>query len=121
MKRIINLFLLLSFQFCYLEWPNNSMYVFQAEVDIFSKTESLKDNVTHPIILLGLTTQIILLISLFFTNFSKRLNTIAVFLLSLLVLFFFIIGWLALNYKIIVSTIPFLIFSGVYFYRFRNK
>lgn len=44
MKRIINLCLLLSFQFCYLEWPNKSMYVFQAEEDIFSKTESLKDN-----------------------------------------------------------------------------
>lgn len=120
MKRIINLCLLLSFQFCYLEWPNNSIYIYQAEIDIFSKTESLIDNLSHPIILLGLIPQIIILLSVFIGSFNKKINTIAVLLLSLLVLFFFLIGLLALNYKIAVSTIPFLIFVGIYFYRFRK-
>ncbi len=122
MNRIINLGLLIAFQFCYLEWPpNNSMFLFQAEMEIFSKTASLFDNLTHPIILLGLITQIVLLTAVFYEKLNKKLNNIAVLLLSILVLFFFLIGILGWNYKIMASTIPFLILAGIYFIKFRKK
>ncbi|HLO73348.1 MAG TPA: hypothetical protein VK164_05375 [Flavobacterium sp.] len=113
-NRLLNIGLLIAFQFCYLEWPNNSVFIFQAEYEIFTKTESLLSNLTHPIILLGLITQIILLLGAILNNFSKKINNIAVLLLSILVLFFFFVGILGWNYKIIASTTPFLIFAGIY-------
>ena len=115
MNRLLNIGLLIAFQFCYLEWPNHSMFVYQVEYEIFAKAESLSSNLTHPIILLGLINQILLLLGAFLSNFSKKINNMAVLLLSILVLFFFFIGILSLNYKIMASTTPFLILAGIYF------
>lgn len=115
MNRLLNISLLIAFQFCYLEWPNHSMFVYQVEYEIFAKVESLSSNLTHPIILLGLINQILLLLGAFLSNFSKKINNMAVLLLSILVLFFFFIGILGLNYKIMASTTPFLILAGIYF------
>lgn len=120
MNRLLNLGLLIAFQFCYLEWPNHSMFVFEAEYDIFSKTESLFNNLMHPIILLGLITQLLLLLGFVLKYFNKKINNIAVLLLSILVLFIFLIGVLDWNYKIITSTTPFLILAGIYFTKLRK-
>ena len=115
MNRLLNIGLLIAFQFCYLEWPKHSMFVYQVEYEIFAKAESLSSNLTHPIILLGLINQILLLLGAFLSNFSKKINNMAVLLLSILVLFFFFIGILSLNYKIMASTTQFLILAGIYF------
>jgi len=120
MNRLLNLGLLIAFQFCYLEWPNHSMFVFEAEYDIFSKTESLFNNLMHPIILLGLIIQLLLLLGFVLKYFNKKINNIAVLLLSILVLFIFLIGILDWNYKIITSTTPFLILAGIYFTKLRK-
>lgn len=120
MNRLLNLGLLIAFQFCFLEWPNHSMFVFEAEYDIFSKTESLFNNLMHPIILLGLITQLLLLLGFVLKYFNKKINNIAVLLLSILVLFIFLIGILDWNYKIITSTTPFLILAGIYFTKLRK-
>ena len=120
MNRLLNLGLLIAFQFCYLEWPNHSMFVFEAEYDIFSKTESLFNNLMHPIILLGLITQLLLLLGFVLKYFNKKINNIAVLLLSILVLFIFLIGILDWNYKIIISTTPFLFLAGIYFIKLRK-
>ena len=120
MNRLLNLGLLITFQFCYLEWPNHSMFVFEAEYDIFSKTESLFNNLMHPIILLGLIIQLLLLLGFVLKYFNKKINNIAVLLLSILVLFIFLIGVLDWNYKIITSTTPFLILAGIYFTKLRK-
>lgn len=120
MNRLLNIGLLIAFQFCYLEWPNHSMFVYQVEYEIFAKAENLLTNITHPIILLGLINQILLLLGAFLSNFSKKINNMAVLLLSILVLFFFFIGILSLNYKIMASTTPFLILAGIYFTKFRK-
>ena len=120
MNRLLNLGLLIAFQFCYLEWPNHSMFVFEAEYDIFSKTESLFNNLMHPIILLGLITQLLLFLGFVLKYFNKKTNNITVLLLSILVLFIFLIGILDWNYKIITSTTPFLILAGIYFNKMRK-
>lgn len=120
MNSLLNLGLLIAFQFCYLKWPNHSMFVFEAEYDIFSKTESLFNNLMHPIILLGLITQLLLLLGFVLKYFNKKINNIAVLLLSILVLFIFLIGILDWNYKIITSTTPFLILAGIYFTKLRK-
>lgn len=122
MKRWLNLGLLMAFQFCYLEWPNNSMYLFEATIEIFSKTENWISNFTHPIILTALLTQLVLLIGVISPQINRKLHFIAVLLLSILVSFFFVIGLLGSNFKIALSTVPFLILAALYFYSFfKNK
>ena len=110
-NRSIYIVLLLTFQFCYLEWPNNSIFIFQAAYVIFSKTENLLKNLFHPIILLGFITQFIILLGAIFRNSNKKIIAIPIILLTFLVLFFSFIGILSLNYKMIISTIPFLVLS----------
>lgn len=121
MKRLLNLGLLIAFQFCYLEWPNHSMYVFEAEKEIFTKTENWISNFTHPIILIGLVTQIVLLLGAILPNINSKINTLSVLLLGVLVLLFAVVGVLSLNYKIIFSTLPFLIVTVIYFVKNSNK
>lgn len=120
MKRFLNVTLLIAFQFCYLEWPKHTMFVFEAEQEIFSKPENWATNITHPIILIGLLTQIILLLAAILPNFNRKINTLAVLLLGILVLFFFVIGFISLNYKIALSTLPYLIIMVLYFIKFRK-
>ncbi|WP_396145528.1 hypothetical protein [Flavobacterium sp.] len=121
MKRLLNIALFIAFQFCYLEWPpNNAMFIFQGEIEIFSKTESWISNFTHPIILIGFLTQMVLLLGAVIPNFNRKLNTLAVLLLGILVLFFFFIGVMALNYKIALSTLPYLVLMLLYFIKYRK-
>jgi hypothetical protein len=45
MRRLLNLLLLITFQFCYLEWPpNNSLFIYQGEFEIIKKTDNLLNN-----------------------------------------------------------------------------
>jgi phosphatidylserine synthase len=115
MRRVLNLTLLLAFQFCYLEWPpKNSMFIFQGEIEIATKTESLINNITHPVILAGLIAQILLIFGVLYPKFNKKANTLGVFLIFLLVFLFFIVGIFSKNYKIICSTLPYLALSISY-------
>lgn len=115
MRRILNSTLLVAFQFCYLEWPpNNSLFIFQGELEIASKTNKLINNLSHPVILAGLVAQIILLLGVFYPKLNKKVNLIGVVLLFLLVFLFFIVGVFAKNYKITCSTLPYLVLSVVY-------
>ncbi|UGS24879.1 hypothetical protein [Flavobacterium channae] len=115
MKRLINLGLLLSFQFCYLEWPNNTSFIFQAEYEIFRSKEHWLQNFTHPIILVGLLSQILILISIIYNDFSPKWNLLGVIALSPIVLVFVLVGLLTLNEDIIISTVPYLIFCYLFF------
>jgi len=110
MNRLLNFGLLIAFQFYYLECPlNNSMFLFQAEFEIFSKTESLLQNLTHPIILLGLFKQIELLIDAFYQKFNKKSKQYSRFFVYFGFIFF-LIGILGLNYKIVAYATSLMIF-----------
>lgn len=121
MRRFLNFLLFLSFQICYLEWPpHNSMFVFQAIFEIFSKTENLVDNFTHPIILLGLLTQLLLLLGALNPKMNKKINAIGILLLSLLVLLFLLISILSLNIKMFIATLPYLSISVYFFWNYKK-
>lgn len=121
MRRYLNLLLFLSFQICYLEWPpHNSMFVFQAIFEIFSKTENLVDNFTHPIIILGLLTQLLLLLGALNPKMNKKINAIGILLLGLLVLLFLLISILSLNIKMFIATLPYLSISVYFFWNYKK-
>ncbi len=122
MKRIVNIGLFLSFLFCYLEWPtNNSAFIFQGEYEIFTNSKKWISNFTHPLILLGLIAQIILVFAIINPKINTKLNHFAVLILTPIVVLFFAVGLLSFNVKIMVSTLPFMGLVVYYFILSKRK
>ncbi|HQX43541.1 MAG TPA: hypothetical protein PK209_03250 [Saprospiraceae bacterium] len=120
-SKILNLLLIVTSLFGYLEWGgNNSILLFQAEADIISKVFTDPTSVIHPFILLPLVGQILLLVSVFQNKPSHLLTYIGIACLALLLGFMFVIGILSLNYKIIFSTLPFLVVAGTAIFHYRK-
>lgn len=107
--RILNVLLVLSSLLGFLEWGKGSqLFLLQAEGEIIAKLFTDPWSVIHPLILLPLLAQILLLITIFQKRVSKTLTYIGIGGLSILLLLMFIIGLLSVNIKIILSVIPFL-------------
>ena len=112
LKKILITLLILTSLFGYLEWGgNHQVFLFQAEADIFSKMWTKPAEVIHPFTVLPLFGQFIL----FFTLFQKDPSPVWIWIgmagIGLLLGFMFVIGLISLNYKIALSTLPFLIVS----------
>ena len=109
-SKILNISLILTSLMGYLEWGKDSkIFLFQAEMEIISKFFTNPLSVIHPFTLLPLFGQLLLLYTLFQKRPGKKLTLIGFWSIGLLLLFMFIIGIISLNYKIFISTIPFLI------------
>lgn len=113
-SKILNFLLIIFSLFGYLEWSgNNHLFLFEAEIEIFSKLFTRPISVLHPFIVLPIAAQFILLFTLFQKKPSKKLTYISIFCLCILLGFMLIIGIISLNYKIALSTIPFIVVSIV--------
>jgi len=111
-SKILNFLLILFSLFGYLEWSGNQhIFLFEAEIEIFSKLFINPKSVIHPFIILPIIAQFLLLITLFQNKPSKKITYISIFGLGLLVYFLLFVGLISLNYKIIISTIPFVLLS----------
>jgi len=108
--KILNFLLIITSLIGYLEWGgDNHIFLFQGEAEVVYKLFTNPGSVIHPFILLPMIAQILLLITLFQKSPSKKLTYISISGLGLLMGFMFIIGLISLNFKIFLSTIPFLI------------
>lgn len=113
-SKILNFLLIIFSLFGYLEWSgNNHLFLFEAEIEIFSKLFTRPISVLHPFIVLPIAAQFILLFTLFQNKPSKKLTYISIFSLGILFGFMLFIGIISLNYKIALSTIPFIVVSIV--------
>ena len=93
----------------YLEWgKSNNIFLYKAEKEILVKLFTNPSSVIHPLILLPLFGQMILLFTLFQKSPSKLLTLLGLFSLAMLFVVMLFIGLISKNYKIILSTIPFL-------------
>jgi hypothetical protein len=111
--KILNLCVLLTSLIGYLEWGRDMhMFLFQGEAEVVGKLFHDPMAVIHPLTLLPLFGQLILLYTLFQKTPGKIPTYIGLGCLSLLLLFITLVGALSLNYKIVLSTIPFIL-SGV--------
>lgn len=97
------------------------MFIFQVEKDILSKAVSDWKGVIHPFIIIPFTGIILLAMTLFQVAPSRKLTIAGLSCLSLLMLFIFLIGILGLNYKIILSSIPFLVIATSILINPKNK
>ena len=83
-QRLINIALFVSSLACYLEWPGNSGFLFQMEYEVFAK--ALRGiSVLHPLVILPLIGQIILLLTIFQKTPGKVITLIAIGFLGLLI------------------------------------
>ncbi len=113
-SKILNFLLIIFSLIGYLEWSGNQhIFLFEAEIEIFSKLFTSPISVLHPFIILPIISQFLLLFTLFQKKPSKKLTYISIFCLGILLGFMLIIGIISLNYKIALSTIPFILVSLV--------
>lgn len=113
-NRILNLFLILSSFVGYLEWgKDGKMILLQGEIDIFIKIFTDPLSVLHPFIIIPLLGQIIIVSTLFQKRPSKYLTFAGIGCIALLILLITFISVIDLNYKMFLSTLPFIIVSVI--------
>ncbi len=110
--KFLNILLIIFSLFGYLECgKDNKSFLFQEEYEVLCKLFSNSESVIHPFIIIPLLGQILLLVTLFQKRPGKILTYISIACLGLLLGFMFFIGILGMRFKILISTIPFLVTS----------
>lgn len=121
-KKLLNSLLIITSLFGYLEWGGgNTIFLFQAEQQIFVKLFQDPLSVAHPFTLLPLFGQLILLFTLFQRSPGRILTLMGLGCLSILLSFMFLIGLISFNFKILVSTVPFLVVGILTIMELRKK
>lgn len=114
MQKLLNLLVVISSLLGYLEWgTSNSMFLFQGEWEVLTKLVRDPLAVAHPLVMLPLMGQALLLITLFQKQPGKWLTIIGIGSIAVLLLFIFIISIITRNYKIFGSILPFVIVSSL--------
>ena len=110
--KILNTLLALSSLNGYLEWGGkNHLFIVEAEREIILKLFTDPNSIIHPLIILPIGGQILLLLTLFQKKPNKIMTYISIAMLGCLLYLMLFIGIISLNYKIIISTLPFLFIS----------
>jgi hypothetical protein len=121
-KKVLNGCLILTSLLGYLEWGvDNRMFLFQAEIEVLTKLFKDPLSAAHPFTLLPLFGQLILLFTLFQKIPGRLLTFIGLGCLSVLLLFMFLIGVISINYKILLSTVPFVVTAILTMIEIRKK
>ena len=110
--KILNTLLILASLIGYLEWSgNNHLFIFEAEREIILKLFTDTNSVIHPLIIIPIGGQILLVLTLFQKKANKIMTYLSIAMLGCLLYFMLFIGLMSFNYKIIISTLPFLFIS----------
>lgn len=119
--KIINLLLILTSLTGYMEWGgNNHTFLFKAEADVFSKLLTQPGSALHPFVVLPMTGQLLLLITLFLKKPARLITYISIAAMGLLLGFIFLIGAFSLNFKILASAIPFFVVAVIALRHYRK-
>ncbi len=111
-QKLLNLGVIVTSLLGYLEWGmQQKMFMFQMEAEIFGKLISDPGSVLHPLVLLPLFGQLLLIITLFQARPGKWLTYAGISCIGLLLGFMFVVGLLGFYYKIYLSTLPFIILA----------
>ncbi len=112
-NKVLNLLLLLTSLFGYLEWGGGShLFLFEAEGEVLGKLFTDPLSVIHPFTLLPMVGQVLLLVTLFQPQPSKLLTYLSIASLGLLLGFMCFVGLLSHNYLITFSTLPFIVVAA---------
>lgn len=121
-SKVLNFLLVITSLIGYLEWSGDShAFLFQTEIELIVKLFTNPISALHPFTILPLIGQVILIITLFQNKPSKILTYAGIGGLGILLLFMLVIGLMSLNYKIILSTIPFLVVAVITIRHIRKR
>lgn len=121
-RKILILGAILSSLFGYLEWGgNNHSFLFQAEADVLRKLVTSPKEVLHPLVLIPFMGQVILVYNLFRQSPNRASLFIGLGAILLLFLFIVLVGILAKNVLIVLSTLPFFACCGLLIRLLRKK
>lgn len=113
MQRVINVLIILTSWLGYLEWGHSqSAFLIEVEWLLLSGQSTSASDFAHPIIFLPLTGQVLVLIALFQKIPSRRLTTLGLALIAVLLLLVSVVGLMSLNLRIFGSTLPFFVVSS---------
>ena len=107
--KLLNLLLILFSLIGFLEWGDQQQFLFQIEWELLGKLFTEPLSILHPLTILPLLGQLLLLFTLFQKQPSKKLTYIGITCISILFIIILLVGVLGLNYKVILSSLPFLI------------
>ena len=111
-SKLFSFLLLITSLIGYLEWSGkNQIFLYQAENEVLQKLFTNPISIIHPFTILPILGQLSLIVTIFQTEPNKKLIYFSILALGILLVFMFIVGIMALNYKIIISTIPFILVS----------
>lgn len=112
--RLIGVGLLLAFSICYMEWgQGRSAFVFEAQYQIFTGPAGGIDTLAHPIVLGGLTGQVLLLVYALKRTPRPLIAWVGVVGLSPLVLLILIGSVMSGNVRSLASVLPFIVLTVV--------
>lgn len=108
-SKLLNLLLILTPLAGYLEWgQGNASFLFEAELEVLANLFTNPSAAIHPFTILPMLGQLILIFTLLQKQPEKKLTFTGIGCIAILILFIFFIGISSLNYKIVLSTVPFL-------------
>ncbi|MBN8662977.1 MAG: hypothetical protein J0L83_00265 [Chitinophagales bacterium] len=108
--KILNISVVLTSLLGYLQWGGgNTMFLFQAEGEVLLKLFTKPAEVFHPLTILPMLGQLMLLITVFQEKPSKILTWSGIIALSSLLALMLVIGFMDMNPSIIVSVLPFFV------------
>ncbi|GAI96563.1 MAG: hypothetical protein K2P88_00290 [Chitinophagaceae bacterium] len=106
--KLLNLLVILTSLIGYLEWEgNNHLFLAQGEYEIIYKFFTDPKATLHPFILLPLLGQLLLVVTLLQKYPKKMFIYVGMASIALLLSFVLLIGFLEMNWKIILSILPF--------------
>lgn len=92
----------------YMEWgQNNTAFIFEAEFQIIKGLFTDITSVIHPLTIIPLIGQLVLLFALFRKSPSKSLIYVGVFAIGILYILLLLVGLIAMRFSTILSTLPF--------------
>ena len=119
-RKWANLSVVFTSLFGYLEWGGGyRSFLVQAEWEVIVKLVHDPISAAHPLTIIPLLGQLLLIITLFQKQVSKHLTRLGVIALCVLLSFMLVIGVLSLHWKMIVSVLPF--FVSVYWALWKAK
>lgn len=103
--------MLLSSLMVYLEWGGGQhLFLYETELDVLYRLVTNPNSVLHPLVLLPIVGQILLICALFHSPIKRNLVVLGIIGLSTLLCTILLVGILDTNLKIFASTLPFFLF-----------
>lgn len=115
-RRLLNIALFIAFLFCYVDWGHGGAeFIFQAQIDIFSKLTTQPDILLSPLILFPLLGQGFLLLATFPKNINtyRQLTNIGLLCLTFIVLLITGMSLFTSKWVSFITTIPYLLLAVI--------